>query len=143
MRKNCVWHLLPKGVARLTGRELKAYAKAGAVADEVLSAIRTVAAFGGEAKEADRCCSLPRLCSCGCFIPPPVQKTTTFFTDMTKILQKLRAGVIKKAPSLDFSKDICGASFSFAMLWPFGTGPNWSSTPRSSLLEIWFRYLSS
>lgn len=44
-----------KAVARLTGRELKAYAKAGAVADEVLSAIRTVAAFGGEAKEADRC----------------------------------------------------------------------------------------
>lgn len=41
-------------MARLTGRELKAYAKAGAVADEVLSAIRTVAAFGGEAKEADR-----------------------------------------------------------------------------------------
>uniref|UniRef100_A0A3B4ZEH0 ATP binding cassette subfamily B member 11 n=1 Tax=Stegastes partitus TaxID=144197 RepID=A0A3B4ZEH0_9TELE len=41
-------------VARLTGRELKAYAKAGAVADEVLSAIRTVAAFGGEEKEAER-----------------------------------------------------------------------------------------
>lgn len=43
-----------KAVARLTGRELKAYAKAGAVADEVLSAIRTVAAFGGEQKEAER-----------------------------------------------------------------------------------------
>uniref|UniRef100_A0A3Q3AU90 ATP-binding cassette, sub-family B (MDR/TAP), member 11a n=1 Tax=Kryptolebias marmoratus TaxID=37003 RepID=A0A3Q3AU90_KRYMA len=41
-------------VARLTGRELKAYAKAGAVADEVLSAIRTVAAFGGEEKEVER-----------------------------------------------------------------------------------------
>lgn len=41
-------------MSRLTGRELKAYAKAGAVADEVLSAIRTVAAFGGEEKEADR-----------------------------------------------------------------------------------------
>ncbi|CAH2305688.1 bile salt export pump [Pelobates cultripes] len=41
-------------VARLTGRELKAYAKAGAVADEVLSSIRTVAAFGGEKKEAER-----------------------------------------------------------------------------------------
>uniref|UniRef100_A0A3Q2C9A1 ATP-binding cassette, sub-family B (MDR/TAP), member 11a n=1 Tax=Cyprinodon variegatus TaxID=28743 RepID=A0A3Q2C9A1_CYPVA len=41
-------------VARLTGRELKAYAKAGAVADEVLSSIRTVAAFGGEEKEAER-----------------------------------------------------------------------------------------
>ncbi|NXO33322.1 ABCBB protein, partial [Locustella ochotensis] len=41
-------------VAKLTGRELKAYAKAGAVADEVLSSIRTVAAFGGEKKEVER-----------------------------------------------------------------------------------------
>ena len=43
-----------QAVARLTGRELEAYAKAGAVADEVLSSIRTVAAFGGEEKEAER-----------------------------------------------------------------------------------------
>uniref|UniRef100_A0A8C8KAM6 ATP-binding cassette, sub-family B (MDR/TAP), member 11a n=1 Tax=Oncorhynchus tshawytscha TaxID=74940 RepID=A0A8C8KAM6_ONCTS len=41
-------------VARLTGRELQAYAKAGSVADEVLSSIRTVAAFGGEDKEVER-----------------------------------------------------------------------------------------
>lgn len=41
-------------MAKLTGRELMAYAKAGAVADEVLSGIRTVAAFGGELKEVDR-----------------------------------------------------------------------------------------
>ncbi|XP_042562242.1 bile salt export pump-like [Clupea harengus] len=41
-------------VAKLTGQELQAYAKAGAVADEVLSSIRTVAAFGGEMKEVDR-----------------------------------------------------------------------------------------
>ncbi|XP_051842179.1 bile salt export pump isoform X1 [Antechinus flavipes] len=41
-------------VAKLTGRELKAYAKAGSVADEVLSSIRTVAAFGGEKKEVER-----------------------------------------------------------------------------------------
>ncbi|XP_055083269.1 bile salt export pump-like [Periophthalmus magnuspinnatus] len=41
-------------VAKLTGLELQAYAKAGAVADEVLSSIRTVAAFGGEKKEVDR-----------------------------------------------------------------------------------------
>ncbi|OCT63556.1 bile salt export pump [Xenopus laevis] len=46
--------LMAVAVARLTGRELKAYAKAGSVADEVLSAIRTVAAFGGEKKEAER-----------------------------------------------------------------------------------------
>uniref|UniRef100_A0A3Q3VVZ1 Bile salt export pump n=1 Tax=Mola mola TaxID=94237 RepID=A0A3Q3VVZ1_MOLML len=41
-------------VAKLTGMELQAYAKAGAVADEVLSSIRTVAAFGGEVKEVQR-----------------------------------------------------------------------------------------
>ncbi|KAK2906109.1 hypothetical protein Q8A73_010052 [Channa argus] len=46
--------LMAMAVARLTGQELKAYAKAGAVADEVLSSIRTVAAFGGEQKEAER-----------------------------------------------------------------------------------------
>uniref|UniRef100_A0A8C2IA84 ATP-binding cassette, sub-family B (MDR/TAP), member 11a n=1 Tax=Cyprinus carpio TaxID=7962 RepID=A0A8C2IA84_CYPCA len=49
-----VWTLILMSVARLTGRELKAYAKAGAVADEVLSSLRTVAAFGGEHKEAER-----------------------------------------------------------------------------------------
>uniref|UniRef100_A0A8C4HBV7 Bile salt export pump n=1 Tax=Dicentrarchus labrax TaxID=13489 RepID=A0A8C4HBV7_DICLA len=41
-------------VAKLTGMELQAYAKAGAVADEVLSSIRTVSAFGGELKEVQR-----------------------------------------------------------------------------------------
>ncbi|MED6287182.1 hypothetical protein CHARACLAT_013732, partial [Characodon lateralis] len=46
--------LMAMAVSRLTGRELTAYAKAGAVADEVLSSIRTVAAFGGEEKEAER-----------------------------------------------------------------------------------------
>lgn len=52
-----------KAVATLTGRELKAYAKAGAVADEVLSSIRTVAAFGGEHKEAERY-SMTAFCQC-------------------------------------------------------------------------------
>ncbi|XP_056287817.1 bile salt export pump isoform X2 [Pseudoliparis swirei] len=46
--------LMAMAVARLTGRELMSYAKAGAVADEVLSSIRTVAAFGGEEKETER-----------------------------------------------------------------------------------------
>ncbi|GAA6085999.1 bile salt export pump [Tachysurus ichikawai] len=46
--------LMAMAVSRLTGRELQAYAKAGAIADEVLSAIRTVAAFGGEEKETER-----------------------------------------------------------------------------------------
>ncbi|KAK3543254.1 hypothetical protein QTP70_014083 [Hemibagrus guttatus] len=46
--------LMAMAVSRLTGHELQAYAKAGAIADEVLSAIRTVAAFGGEDKETER-----------------------------------------------------------------------------------------
>ncbi|XP_054978347.1 bile salt export pump isoform X1 [Sorex araneus] len=41
-------------VSKFTDHELKAYAKAGSVADEVISAIRTVAAFGGEKKEVER-----------------------------------------------------------------------------------------
>ncbi|GAB1286397.1 Bile salt export pump [Apodemus speciosus] len=41
-------------VAKFTEFELRAYAKAGSVADEVLSSIRTVAAFGGENKEVER-----------------------------------------------------------------------------------------
>ena len=35
-------------------REQTAYASAGGVAEEVLSSIRTVVAFGGEAKEIER-----------------------------------------------------------------------------------------
>lgn len=38
----------------MSNLELKAYAKAGAVAEEVFLAIRTVVAFGGEKKEAER-----------------------------------------------------------------------------------------
>jgi hypothetical protein len=38
----------------LTNKELIAYAKAGGVAEEVISSIRTVAAFGGEEKEVKR-----------------------------------------------------------------------------------------
>ena len=37
-----------------TEKELKAYAKAGAVAEEVLGSIRTVYAFGGQKKECER-----------------------------------------------------------------------------------------
>ena len=35
-------------------REQNSYASAGAVAEEVLSSIKTVVAFGGENKEIDR-----------------------------------------------------------------------------------------
>ncbi|XP_059962380.1 bile salt export pump isoform X2 [Mesoplodon densirostris] len=41
-------------VSKFTDHELRAYAKAGAVADEVLSSIPTVAAYGGEKKEVER-----------------------------------------------------------------------------------------
>jgi len=37
-------------LASLTAKELSAYAKAGAVAEEVLTAIRTVVAFNGQQK---------------------------------------------------------------------------------------------
>lgn len=46
--------ILSLSVSKFTEIELKAYAKAGSVADEVLSSIRTVAAFGGENKEVER-----------------------------------------------------------------------------------------
>ena len=39
---------------KFSRKELKAYAKAGAVAEEVLSAIRTVYAFNGQQKELKR-----------------------------------------------------------------------------------------
>jgi len=38
----------------MTKKELEAYAKAGAVAEEVLGAMRTVSAFGGQEKEVKR-----------------------------------------------------------------------------------------
>ncbi|XP_040208744.1 ATP-dependent translocase ABCB1-like isoform X2 [Rana temporaria] len=43
-----------KMLVALTSKELTAYAKAGAVAEEVLSSIRTVVAFGGQEKELKR-----------------------------------------------------------------------------------------
>ncbi|KAL8570376.1 hypothetical protein ACOMHN_035794 [Nucella lapillus] len=46
--------LFGKLAASMTSKELAAYAKAGAVADEVLGAVRTVVAFGGQDKEAER-----------------------------------------------------------------------------------------
>ncbi|XP_052792183.1 ATP-dependent translocase ABCB1-like isoform X2 [Mya arenaria] len=41
-------------VGMTSNLELKAYAKAGAIAEEVLGAIRTVVAFGGQKKECER-----------------------------------------------------------------------------------------
>ena len=66
-------------MATFTIREQSAYAAAGAVAEEVLSAIRTVVAFGGEEKEAVRWVlsysplppPLPSPPSLPPFFPPP------------------------------------------------------------------------
>ena len=41
-------------VTQFTSREQSAYARAGAIAEEVFSSIRTVMAFGGEQKEVQR-----------------------------------------------------------------------------------------
>ncbi|NXN00221.1 MDR1 protein, partial [Sylvia borin] len=46
-----VWSTL---LASLTAKELSAYAKAGAVAEEILSAIRTVVAFNGQQKALEK-----------------------------------------------------------------------------------------
>ncbi|XP_035829100.1 ATP-dependent translocase ABCB1 isoform X2 [Aplysia californica] len=46
--------LFSKLAASMTAKELEAYAKAGAVAEEVFGAIRTVVAFGGQEKESER-----------------------------------------------------------------------------------------
>ncbi|XP_062395061.1 ATP-binding cassette, sub-family B (MDR/TAP), member 4 [Sardina pilchardus] len=46
--------LIAKVMTTFTSKEQTAYAKAGAVAEEVLSAVRTVYAFGGEKKEIER-----------------------------------------------------------------------------------------
>lgn len=48
--------------AAITAKELKAYSKAGAVAEEVLNAIRTVTAFGGQEKESGRSVSFSDPC---------------------------------------------------------------------------------
>lgn len=41
-------------MSAFTKNELKAYAKAGSIAEEVFGAIRTVMAFGGQEKESKR-----------------------------------------------------------------------------------------
>ncbi len=46
--------ILSKITITFTNRELKEYGSAGAVAEEVISSIRTVMAFGGEKRESER-----------------------------------------------------------------------------------------
>ena len=56
-------------VALASASEVKAYARAGAIAEEVLGAIRTVVAFGGQNKECERLVS--QLCPALPLPPPP------------------------------------------------------------------------
>lgn len=58
-------------LASFTSKEQTAYAKAGAVAEEVLSAIRTVFAFSGQNKEIERCV-------CGCEIKSEINECRYF-----------------------------------------------------------------
>lgn len=46
--------LLFQLVADMSSKELAAYAKAGAIAEEVLGSVRTVVSFGGQKKECER-----------------------------------------------------------------------------------------
>jgi len=46
--------MLAWATTSLAAKEMAAYAKAGAIAEEVLAGIRTVVAFGGETKEIER-----------------------------------------------------------------------------------------
>ena len=46
--------IIAKSQTALTEKEVSSYSRAGAIAEEVLSSIRTVIAFGGEKKEVDR-----------------------------------------------------------------------------------------
>lgn len=78
-----------QAVAKLTGRELKAYAKAGAVADEVLSSIRTVAAFGGEKKEVER------------FVQTNCQESLHSFS-CRNVTVAISLRVLKQQPSVSF-----------------------------------------
>ena len=53
---------LMQAISGLSRDEQKHYASAGAVAEEVLSSIRTVVAFGGQKKERERSVWLPNCC---------------------------------------------------------------------------------
>ena len=46
--------IIAKSQTLLTEKEFSAYGRAGAIAEEALSSIRTVIAYGGQQKEVDR-----------------------------------------------------------------------------------------
>nr|XP_008176060.1 ATP-dependent translocase ABCB1-like [Chrysemys picta bellii] len=47
-------------LASFTTKELTAYARAGAVAEEILTAVRTVVTFNGQMKALANCCTLSK-----------------------------------------------------------------------------------
>lgn len=51
---NTYYSILFQLTAKLAKKELDAYSSAGSIAEEVLSSIRTVVAFGGQKKETER-----------------------------------------------------------------------------------------
>lgn len=57
--------IIAKSQSSLTEKELAAYGKAGSLAEEVLGAIRTVVAFGGQKKEVERLASSSIPCAGG------------------------------------------------------------------------------
>lgn len=65
-------------MSKFTDRELKAYAKAGSVADEVISSIRTVAAFGGEKREVERLV-IEMSATCLNFVDPHITLKLPYF----------------------------------------------------------------
>ena len=73
----------------MSSKELAAYAKAGAIAEEVLSSIRTVVSFAGQKKECERyqACQLLKI-SMGVFYAPKkkLRAKVFSFTDTCSLL---------------------------------------------------------
>lgn len=94
---NC-GHGLLQIVISLTSKELKAYSKAGAVAEEVLSSIRTVVAFGAQEKEIQRSVSLlMTICLVFFFFFPKSIALCFVFLRYTQNLKYAKDVGIKKA----------------------------------------------
>lgn len=100
---------------KMAKNELEAYAKAGSIAEEVLTAIRTVVAFGGEKKEAERLESFSRILSQGFFfflVFSGYQSVVCFSCpDTLKILPQPGKQELFVECQLLLEQDLCGSSF--------------------------------
>lgn len=65
-------------IISLTSKELDAYSKAGAVAEEALSSIQTVTAFGAQEKEIQRSVPLIMIERCLVLFSPKASITWCF-----------------------------------------------------------------